>query len=149
MEKYKNIKQSLIIDIIFSILIIIVSFPVWLNFDLSVAKSTVELYENYDYIESEQLTNNSLIVYNNSNTEESYKLVLKTNNKFDLHNYYFYLNNKEYTFDGTHCYRDKNYNYYIIEESSLVAGQKEYDLKVFDSSSLSLASLDTNLYIES
>ena len=161
-----DVQKSLYKDIIINILFILVSIPLWLSFDIS-ALETAKMYDNYNYVEYEFLNaptyslnpvsdeyairnieTQDLIVYNNSNTNENYALVLKINKnstanidklKINVNYQISYL--KDYS-----SYEDDKNTYYVIAQDNIVANSQKYVLSMWNDETADVNNNDTLNY---
>ena len=152
MNTILDVEKSLYKDILFTILFVLISIPIWLNFDIS-ALEAAKMYDNYNYIEYEFLNEPSyslnpvnddyamrnletqdLIVYNNSNTKNDYSLVLKVDKsstaktdklKINVNYQISYL--KDY-----YSYEDNNSIYYVLDSNNIVANSQKYIISMWN-----------------
>ena len=152
MKKYNKIRMSLYKDIFITILLIIVSIPIWLSFDVSelqIAKNNInQKYINYEFLNSPKytlasvsdeyaLTNietQDLVVYNYTMANASYSLVLKIDKKstaiiddikLNVNHDVNYLKDFDY-------YEDSDYYFYIIDSDSIQGTSQVYTLSMWN-----------------
>ena len=150
-----NIEEKLYRDIFFTILLVIISIPIWLNFDVTALESA-RIYDDYSYSKVEYLNNptysldpvsdnyalkhyetQDILVYNETNIEDEYNLVLRVDKKSTAKtdnirisvNYYVdYLENYV-------SYEDDDYIYYVLDNKTLTAGSYKYVLSMWNDES--------------
>ena len=153
MKNITNLEKCLYKDILYTILIILISIPIWLNFDINAYAKEANYYDNMDYVGFQILNkaSNSLehyndetalmmcetsdiLVYNDSNTLDNYSLVLKVSKENDVNlnkikiniNYEIdYLNNY-------YLYEDETSYYYIIDTQDMVANSQKYIISIWN-----------------
>jgi len=149
-----SLEKSLYKDILITLLIVLVSIPVWLNLDMSAYAMEADAYNNYNYVKYEFLNKVSsslmtyedsdalrecettdILVYNDSNTLDSYSLVLKINKDNDvnldairINVNYDIMNLNEYEFfEDAKCY------YYVIDSDDIAASSQKYIVSLWNS----------------
>ena len=53
MDFYSEYKKALIKDILFMLVVVLITIPIWLSFDMASISMEANSYENYDYIKYE------------------------------------------------------------------------------------------------
>lgn len=152
MKRINRLKVSLYKDILFTIILVLISIPIWLSFDISELKEAKK-YDDYNYINYEFLNNptytlasvsddyalrnietQDLIVYNYTKADANYSLVLKINKqstaviddiKLNVNYDVNYLKDFKY-------YEDSNYYYYIIDSDHLQGDSQKYILSMWN-----------------
>ncbi|MBQ6840673.1 MAG: hypothetical protein IJO63_00960 [Bacilli bacterium] len=166
MKNFSSLKRRLYKDIFYTILWVIISIPLWLNFD--VVASEAKYYENYNYVKYEFLNSASkviniyddlealrkcetqdILVYNDSNTIDNYSLVLKVNKnsnanldsiKINVNNNIEFLNNYNY-------YEDVNNYYYVIDSASIVASSQKYVISMWGTNDYNNSQVDYEIVV--
>lgn len=112
----------LIIEIIFSIFIILYGYYIWDNFDQSsynIAKyydNTKEVQIAYDI----NLDSNSVVsIHNVSDKLNNKEIYLKINKENKLEDVVLDINQRHYKLDDLYIVEDDLYNYYLIDNASL------------------------------
>lgn len=154
MKNIISLERKLYKDIILTVLYVVLSIPLWMNFGLSASAMTAEGYANYNYVKYEFLNKattqllaysdedalrecetQDIIVYNDSNTVDDYSLVLKINKanssylkdiKINVNYNVDYLNNYHY-------YEDAESYYYVIDSDNIVASSQKYVISMWNS----------------
>ena len=153
MKKLGNLEKELYKDIFLTILFVILSIPLWLNFGLSVSAQEAALYDNYDFVQYEFLNNAStiiysyedadalrkcetqdILVYNDSNTVDTYSLILKIekNTDVNLNDLRINVNYDVDYLNNYHVYEDAKSYYYVIDSGSIVAAAQKYVISMWN-----------------
>ena len=160
--------RSLYKDILFTIICVLVSIPLWLAFDLTDASATAEYYDNYNYIGYIFLNNDvdiclkpvsdeyalknietqDIMVYNNSNTKDDYKLLLKISKDttMSLNNLKININNTVKYLKDYDNYEDINNYYYILDNRELIADSQKYVISFWNDENAILKENDSINY---
>jgi len=163
-EMVKELEMSLYRDIIFMVAVIIFTGALWLNIDLTPFKLEAEKYANYNYIAYEMLNDatntlsvasdkealrsietQDILVYNYSNTEDDYSVVLKVgkSENFSSENIKININYDIKYLNAFDYYEDNNYYYYVLERAFLVADSRKYVISMwYDESALKCEAFD-------
>ncbi len=139
----KAIKNN-VIEIMITIIFIIGSYVIWDNLPIGKMASVAASYDKMNYvalnIENNYIynTNNTrnlndtvITVSNLSNTNRNYQLVLKVSKQINYKNLQIELDNTIYNLDELQKINDKNYNIFILDENTIVASHKTYDVILF------------------
>ena len=158
MKNLINLEKRLYRDIIFTIILVVLSIPVWLNFGLSAEAMVAESFANYNYVKYEFLNRASttldlytdddalrncetqdILVYNDSNTIDEYSLVLKVNKNStaDLEQIRINVNYDVDYLKNYHFYEDVESYYYVIDSASIVASSQKYIISMWNSQNVS------------
>lgn len=153
MKKIIELEKRLYKDIIFTIILVIISIPIWLNFGLSASAATAKEYDNYNYVKYEFLNQAStvlktykddealrlvetqdILVYNDSNTEDAYSLILKVSkdSKADLNKIRINVNYNVDYLNSYHVYDDATSYYFVIDSNSIVAQAQKYVISMWN-----------------
>ena len=153
MERLNKLQRRLYQDVIITLLLVIISIPVWLNFELTSVAKIASGYDNYNYVQYELLNDASkmvlpyeddealikcetqdLIVYNNSNTLEDYSLVLKINKDttLNLNNIRINVNYEVDYLNEYEVFEDTISYYYILDKDSIVADAYKYNVSIWN-----------------
>ncbi|MBE6148381.1 MAG: hypothetical protein E7167_02670 [Firmicutes bacterium] len=163
MKNIINLERKLYKDIVITVLLVILSVPIWLNFGLSASAMTAKNFANYNYIKYEFLNKVStelgvysdeealrkcetqdILVYNDSNTLDNYSLILKVkkNNQTDLTNIKINVNYNVDYLNNYHFYEDAESYYYVIDSDSIVASSQKYVISMWNSDLQTNTNLD-------
>ena len=166
MKRINRLRVSLYKDILFTIILVLISIPIWLSFNISELEDAKK-YDNYNYINYEFLNNpkreivsvsddyalrnietQDLIVYNYTKVDANYSLVLKIDKlstiavddiKLNVNYNINYLKNFKY-------YEDNDYYYYIIDSDHLKGDSQKYILSMWNDKKETLGSNNTFNY---
>ena len=166
MERIRKLKVSLYKDILLTIIVVLISIPIWLSFNISELEDAKK-YDNYNYINYEYLNNpkheivsvsddyalrnietQDLIVYNYTKADANYSLVLKIDKlstlviddiKLNVNYDINYLKDFKY-------YEDNDYYYYIIDSDHLKGDSQKYILSMWNDKKEALDSNNTFNY---
>ena len=154
MKNIISLERKLYKDIIITILFVILSIPLWLNFGLSASASTAEYYANYNFVKYEFLNEpvskllaytdedalrkcetQDIIIYNESNTIDNYSLILKIkkNENNNLKDIRINVNYEVDYLNKYHYYEDVESYYYVIDSNEIVASSQKYIISMWDS----------------
>ena len=136
MKDINKLIRHYVLEIVFTIAVVIISIPVWsmLNKDdtASIAKSyaTMDyLYLNIDkYVESDEFKD-VISIINDTNTLRGYDLILKIRKENANKSTKVLINNKEYTLENLDKTYDKDYVYYNIKTGTLIANKENVVLE--------------------
>ena len=150
MKEIAELKKCLYKDILLTIFVVLISIPIWLNFDVADASMVASSYDNYNYIGFEMLNdakndlkpssdsyamNNvetqDIMVYNYSNTNCEYKLILKINKNVETDNIKINVN---YDVDYLSSYpkiESGDYNVFIIDNDYIKASSRKYIISMW------------------
>lgn len=152
MKNIISLERKLYKDIFLTIFLVILSIPLWLNFGVSASASTAQSFDNYNYIKYEFLNKASkvinyyqdddalrnletqdILVYNDSNTVDTYSLILKIgkDTKTDLENIKINVNYNIDYLNNYHVYEDAESYYYVIDANSIVATAHKYVISMW------------------
>lgn len=152
MKKITSLEKSIYKDILFTILGILISIPVWLNFNLSASAMEAEYYDNYNYVQYEVLNKadskliayhdndalrncetSDIIIYNDSNTIDNYSLLLKINKNcgINLENIKINVNFEVDYLNNYYAYTDAENYYYVIDSGDMVASSQKYIISLW------------------
>ena len=134
MNYYREL-LCLLLEIIFSFVIIVFGYFIWENFDQTnyeIAKyydNTKEVEIVYESNIDKGLNNNNSIVsvHNVSNKMNDKNIILKLNKENELNNIKLDINMVKYNLNDLFYKEDEIYNYYLIEKASF----NGYETKVF------------------
>lgn len=148
MNRCDKLIKDLYKDIFITIGIVLATIPLWWGFDTSEAYNIAKYYDNYDYITYEIVNptdhniemlsdteglafveTEDIEVYNFSNTEDDYYLLVKTN--CDVDNIRINVNNEVKFLTDYESFKDDSNTYYILDYSSLVAGNYRYNVSLW------------------
>lgn len=153
MDRLNKLERRLYQDIIITVLFVIISIPVWLNFELTSVAGIAQAYDNYKFVRYELLNDASkiissyedaealmecetqdLIVYNESNTLENYSLVLKVskNTMMNLNDIRINVNYNVDYLNNYEVYDDEVSYYYILDKESIVADAHKYVISMWN-----------------
>ena len=166
MKRINRLRVSLYKDILFTIILVLISIPIWLSFNISELEDAKK-YDNYNYINYEYLNNpkheivsvsddyalrnietQDLIVYNYTKADANYSLVLKIDKlstlviddiKLNVNYDINYLKDFKY-------YEDNDYYYYIIDSDHLKGDSQKYILSMWNDKKEALDSNNTFNY---
>ena len=144
------LQKALIWDIIKTIGLVIATIPIWFLMNINKSSAIADYYDDYYYIETEELNHpqykvekmsdqeglmfvetQDIVVSNYSNTLDSYYLLLSSND--DSSNIRININNVVYDLnDYEQISKDGNI-YYILDRSDLVAGSFKYNISLWQS----------------
>lgn len=162
MKKINYLKKSLYKDIVFTILFVLVSIPIWLTFDVSELEEAKK-YDNYNYVNYEFLNSpvhtlesvsddyalrnietSDLVVYNYTMADASYSLVLKIDKKStaSLNNIKLNVNFEISYLTDLPSYEDDDYYYYVIDSSRVQGSSQKYALSMWNDENNKLDSND-------
>ena len=152
MKRINRLRVSLYKDILFTLILVLISIPIWLSFNIRELEDAKK-YDNYNYINYEYLNNpkheivsasddyalrnietQDLIVYNYTKADANYSLVLKIDKlstlviddiKLNVNYTISYLKDFKY-------YEDNDYYYYIIDSDHLKGDSQKYILSMWN-----------------
>lgn len=150
-KRLDDMQKYLYKDIIITIILIIISIPLWIFFDSHNISKIVIDNNDYNYINYQELNNpkyliepmsdieglhfvetKDIIVSNYSNTEDEYYLILKTNNVIS-NNTRININNKvEYLNSYDKVIKNEGI-YYILDYETIVASSQKYVVSLWNS----------------
>lgn len=131
MENYRKLRKSLIKEILFTIFFVIVTIPLWLNFNL--AAKSVDIPDDFCYIEYQVYNNypsKSVAVFNNHLVSDDYEVVTKLDKGIVNKDTYINVNGERKKLLDYNKYNDDNYDYFIIDSSSLKADVAVYTIDI-------------------
>ena len=161
MKRIRGLKKCLYKDIICTMLWVLISIPLWLNFNVSASEA--KYYDNYKFVKYEFLNSASktiniyedtealrkcetqdILVYNDSNTLDDYSLILKINKaeNLDLNNIKINVNYDVKYLNSYFNYVDNNYYYYVIDKSEIVAASQKYIISMWGTNDYSNNQID-------
>ena len=131
MKDIDKLIRHYVLEIVFTIVLVIVSIPVWNMFNNDDSANIAKSYATMDYLyldvnkyvgtkESKDIVS----VVNNTNTERGYNLVLKLKKDNVDDNTIVTVNNEQYSLNDLDKETDKNYTYYSIKTGTLVANKE-------------------------
>lgn len=151
MKEFKKLERSLYLDILGTIIFVIASIPIWLNFNQDELYKVAKSYENYKYVNYElvngatyalapmsdedayftsQIAN--VIVYNTSNTAEDYTLYLIFEDSIKTDSLKISVNeNISYLKDYQYEVKDGK-RYYTIVKDNIVANKENYQIYMWN-----------------
>ena len=131
MNKIDKLIRHYVLEIIFTIVIVTISIPIWNMFNKSDVSKLANSYATMDYLYldinksvSSANIKDVISISNDTNTLRGYNLVLKIKNNNIDNNTILTINNKEYALSELEQTKDKEYNYYNIKAGNLVAGKE-------------------------
>ena len=152
MNRINRLKWLLYKDIIITILLVIISIPIWLSFDLTELEEAKK-YDNYNYINYELLNNphytlvsvsddyglrnietQDIVVYNYTNANATYTLVLRINKNstINIDNIRLNVNHDVQSLNNYRFYEDNDYYYYIIDSDRIQGSSQKYALSMWN-----------------
>lgn len=146
-------QRYLVMDIIITIIIVLITIPIWMTFDMTSYASEAKSYDNYSYIDYEFLNDKveynlkptsdkdgllniktqNLVVYNTSNTPDDYQLILKINKFQNIDNLKINVNNIIDNITSYNHYEKGNYKYFILDEKKITGETKKYVISLWNS----------------
>lgn len=152
MKDIRKLKMSLYKEIFLTLLFVLGSIPLWLNFNMDETAKIAKSYANYKYVNYELLEDNvtyalapmsdedayytadiaNVIVYNNSNTEEDYTVYLIFEDTIETDYLKISINeNITYLKDFDYEVKDGK-RYYTIVKDNIVASKENYQIYMWN-----------------
>ena len=135
----KNIDRLIghyVLEIIFTIVMVVVSIPVWNMIDKSADASMAKSYAtmNYLYLDVNKYVSANTIkdvvsVKNDTKTSRGYNLILKVKKNTINNDLVIIINNEMNYLNKLEKTTDKEYNYYSIKTGNLVAGKEDITIE--------------------
>lgn len=126
----KNIIINLIMEIVAMVIIIVISIPIWDKLNNKEIHDIASYYDNLYYIDYNIINNDNgkmITIYNDSNTEENYNLVMKVNKDY-LKDLIIYVNEEEKMTTDLKQITKGNLVYIVLDSGSLVANELHYNI---------------------
>lgn len=152
MKNISKIRKSICFDILKTIMVVLISIPLWLSFDLSNMEAVAKSFDEYNYVSMYKDDSNytlesisdkdalryvptsDIVVYNDYNTEQDYALVLKidksTNPNID--NIKINVNFNIKSLDEYLSYEDDEFIYFVIDARNIVASSVKYTISMWN-----------------
>lgn len=161
MKRIRGLEKRIYMDIIYTMLWVLISIPLWLNFNVSASEA--KFFDNYKFVKYEFLNSASktiniyedtealrkcetqdILVYNDSNTLDDYSLILKINKSenLDLNNIKINVNYDVKYLNNYFNYVDNNYYYYVIDKSEIIASSQKYIISMWGTNDYSNSQID-------
>ena len=143
MNNIDKLIRHYVLEILFTIVIVVISIPVWNMFNKSDVSKLASSYATMDYLYlnvAKSVSSNGVTdvvsISNDTNTLRGYNLVLKTKKDNINNDSTLVINNKKYSLNDLEHTNDKEYIYYNIKAGNLVAGKEdiivEYEKSTID-----------------
>lgn len=119
-----------IIEITLVIVFVLISIPVWQNFEKKVSEANVTTLEDYN-IKFDVIHNKTdkIIINNDYYINKNYKIFLITNKKIEQENSKIIINNKEYNINEFYQGRVMNNYVYTLIDDYILAETTYYEIK--------------------
>ena len=132
MNNIDKLIRHYVLEILFTIVIVVISIPVWNMFNKSDVSKLASSYATMDYLYlnvAKSVSSNGVTdvvsISNDTNTLRGYNLVLKTKKDNINNDSTLVINNKKYSLNDLEHTNDKEYIYYNIKAGNLVAGKED------------------------
>ena len=136
MKDINKLIRHYVLEIVFTIVLVIASIPIWNMFgkadDANLAKSYATM--DYLYLDVDKYVGSNefkdvVSIANDTNTLRGYNLVLKIKNENIDNNTILVINNDEYSLNKMEQTTDKNYTYYNIKAGTLIANTETIEVE--------------------
>ena len=147
-QRLDALQRALIWDIIKTVGVVVATIPIWFFMNINKSAAIADYYDNYCYIEAEELNHpvyklekmsdleglmyvetQDILVSNYSRTLDSYYLLLSSNDDSD--NVRININNIVNNLNDFEKINKDGNTYYILEHTDLVAGSHKYNISLW------------------
>ena len=151
MKDIDKLIRHYVLEIVFTIVMVIVSIPVWNMFNNNDSANIAKSYATMDYLyldvnkyvgtkESKDIVS----VVNNTNTVRGYNLVLKVKKDSVDNNTIVMINNKEHSLNNLEQTKDKEYLYYNLISGTVVSGKEDIVVE-YKNSTIDYSNIEYNI----